>query len=365
MPKARRINPPPPATAFRIPSKLAQLHLGINLKKSGRRPASFAVLSARSLENPRHASQSSVGPPSAGGRILFIINPAAGANRALHRWSALRLDLLQKAFHLDQAFTRRPGETAGLAREAASQYDFLVAVGGDGTVSEVADGILSTPRSRATLAIVPFGTGNDLAGLLGIRTADEAVRSILAGHTRPIDAIRVQCLAQSAQVERYALLFAAVGIVAESLKKTSPAIKRIFGQHLAYPVGLVRALLSYQSPAMRVRCDLESFEDKFLFVAASNSEVAGGGMRIAPGARLDDGLLNINLVQSLGRWRAVLQLRRLCRGQHLDHPRVCYTTARELEIQTPSLEIAADGELIGRTPALIQVRPKALPVRVP
>jgi diacylglycerol kinase family enzyme len=107
-------------------------------------------------------------------------------------------------------------------------------------------------------------------------------------------------------------------------------------------------------------------EQQFLFVGASNTEIAGGGMRIAPGARIRDGLLNINLIGAMNRWAALKQLGRLCRGQHTRHPKVKYLTARTLSIESASsLEVAADGELIGHTPAMVSVRPNCLAVLTP
>jgi diacylglycerol kinase (ATP) len=89
-------------------------------------------------------------------------------------------------------------------------------------------------------------------------------------------------------------------------------------------------------------------------------------MKIAPNAKIDDGLLNVNLVEAVGRWGALLQLRRVCRGRHTGHPHVRYLTARRLEIVAPAeLDVAADGDLIGYTPARVLVQPKALRVFVP
>jgi len=123
------------------------------------------------------------------------------------------------------------------------------------------------------------------------------------------------------------------------------------------------ALWRYRPPRLHVVCDGELSEGTSFFVGASNGENAGGGMRIAPGARLDDGLLNVNLVGAIGRWEALKQLRRLSRRQHTTHPMVQYFTARNITIESePIAEVAADGELIGHTPARFVVKPRALAV---
>lgn len=299
-------------------------------------------------------------------RALFIINPSAGSNRARSRWAAFAPRLREAGIQADESFTTARGEAANLARQADGHYDLLVAVGGDGTISEVTDGMLSGKNNSAALAIVPFGTGNDYASALGVRTEADAISSLVSGRSRLIDVIEVHCKTRQKTIERRALLFAGVGIICEALRQTTGTVKRLFGQRLAYPVGLARALYSYRCPQMRIQCETQRYDERFLFVGASNTEIAGGGMRLAPGAQIDDGLLNVTLVSALSRWRAFKQLRRVCLGQHTTHPQVRYLAARSLQVDADEpLDVAVDGDLIGHTPARFEVRPKMLRVRVP
>jgi diacylglycerol kinase (ATP) len=295
--------------------------------------------------------------------ILFIVNPIAGAGQGRTRWRAFERRLGEQGIRGDHAITSAPGDALRLAAEAGPRCDVVVAVGGDGTVFEVCSGLLSTPDNKAALAIVPFGTGNDSAAAIGIRSEAEALEALRQGSLRQVDVIAMDCLIEGQLTRRHAFLFAAVGISGELLRQTTPAVKRLFGQKLAYPVGLLRALLSYRAPHLRVTCDERVAQGRFLFVGASNTERSGGGMRLAPGARIDDGLLNVNLIQAVGRWEAFLQVRRLCAGLHVTHPKVRYHTARRLEIEAdPPLEVQADGDLVGHTPASFEVRPGALRV---
>jgi diacylglycerol kinase (ATP) len=299
-------------------------------------------------------------------RVLFIINPTAGANQAGTRWTALEGRLRQAGVQAEPRFTTAPGGATEVARQAAGVYDLIVAVGGDGTASEVADGLLSAKSNSTALAVMPFGTGNDFAAALGVRTEGDAIGSIVSGRTRFVDVIEIQCGSKPKPVVRHALLFAGVGIVSETLRRTTGTVKRIFGTRLSYPVGLAWALCSHSSPRMRIQCDARNYDERFLFVGASNTEIAGGGMRIAPGARIDDGLLNVNLVRALGRLEGFKQLRRVCRGQHTTHPQVTYLAARSLEVEADQpLEVAADGDLVGYTPARFEIRSEVLQVRVP
>jgi diacylglycerol kinase (ATP) len=263
-------------------------------------------------------------------------------------------------------FTTCPGDARELGRQAAQDFDALVAVGGDGTAAEVTEGLLQAAAPRAALGLVPLGTGNDLAEALGMGTVAGAVRSLTGGQVKPIDVIEVRCQAQGRESVRHALLFAGVGIISEALKRTTPQLKRLFGPRLAYPAGLVHALASYQAQELEVTCDGEVLRQRCLFAGASNTPIAGGGLKIAPGARIDDGWLNVNLIGAMGRWRALRHLRRLSYGRHIDLPAVRYRPARRLVLGSPAgLEVAADGELVGHTPAEIRVLPGALRVLMP
>jgi YegS/Rv2252/BmrU family lipid kinase len=296
-------------------------------------------------------------------RILFIINPAAGAAQ---RWPAFDRAARTEGLSSDQILTADAGEAACLAQKFAAEYDVLAAVGGDGTISEVANGLVLSGARQCALGIVPAGTGNDAAAAVGIRAEDHALRILLFGRPRPIDLIEVSCQIDRKPGLRYALLFAGVGIVCESLKRTTRTLKRLFGHRRAYPVGLLRALWTYQAPRMRVSVGGQSFERPFLFAGASNTECAGGGMKIAPGAEIDDGMLNLNLIEKVGRWEALKQLRALCSGLHIHRPYVQYLVGHNLTIHAElSLEVAADGELIGHTPAQFTIKPKALQVLAP
>ena len=175
---------------------------------------------------------------------------------------------------------------------------------------------------------------------------------------KALDVIRVRCHASKGPIIRYALLYAGVGIAIEVVKRTTPGVKRLFGQRLSYPAGALRAIWAYRAPLMRVTCDGKAREGRFLLVSASNAEISGGGMRLAPGARMDDGLLDVNMCEAVNRLAAVVLLGKICRGRHTSHPRLRYFPARTVAVDAnPSIEAAADGELIGHTPAQFEVVP--------
>ncbi|MHB9134164.1 MAG: diacylglycerol/lipid kinase family protein [Armatimonadota bacterium] len=296
-------------------------------------------------------------------RILLITNPSAASGRATQRWDALLAGLRERGLTVEQAVTVHHGHGIEIAQQAAGQYDTIVAVGGDGTVHEVASGILLSGRDVA-MGIIPFGTGNDVASLLGIGSIEDGIAVLAEGEAHPLDAIQVRCRHHGETITRYALLYASVGFTGEVLKYTTPLVKRFFGSRYCYSAGFLRALFSYRSPRMTISTDGQTFTGPMFALVAGNAEYTGGGtMRLCPGARMDDGLMNINIVQALGKLEILRHFPRLLAGTHIDLPTVQYFPATSLTIDTELPQvISMDGDLFGETPATFSMMPGALRV---
>lgn len=297
----------------------------------------------------------------------MLVNATAAAGRAGQRWSRLRAELHRQSISFAELHTESPGQARAWAAQHAAEFDVVVAVGGDGTVNEVADGLLQAEASRAALGVLPLGTGNDVAHLLGVGRLADAVACLQSGQPARMDAIEIGCVAAGRPVIRHALLFASVGFAGALLRCTTPLVKRIFGPKGCYSVGLFRALPGFRAPLLRVRWDAEVMEGRFFLACAANSEAAGGGMmRLGPGARLDDGWLNLSLIGDLS-WLEVMRCFPLLRsGKHVHHPKVRYGLGREMEVtsQRP-LDVQMDGEVFGETPVTFRVRPQSLSALVP
>lgn len=300
-------------------------------------------------------------------RILLITNPAAAAGQAQDRLDALQLRLRQLASDVRFVTTTAPGHAAELARTAADDFDLVLAAGGDGTVREVASGLLSNSTRRAALGILPLGTGNDVATQLGLADVDAALAALETGLPHPLDVIEARWVEGNRPTVQHALLFAAAGFAADLLRLTGPTVKRWFGQRLSYPVGFFRALCHYRPPLMRVRADGREFAGRMLHVGAGNSEwVGGGAMRLSPGARMDDGRIEFCLIEALGRLEVLWRFPQLMRGTFPGHPKVRYFPGRELEIESdPPVSLALDGDVVGQTPATFHILPRALRVLIP
>jgi YegS/Rv2252/BmrU family lipid kinase len=299
-------------------------------------------------------------------RIGYIVNPAAAAGRALPRWHAARAELWRRGLAGPEHLCGKPGDGIAQARNLAATADVMVAIGGDGTVSEVASGLLQS-RAAACLAILPFGTGNDIASQVGVRTLAQAMDLLAHGQPRLMDAIEVQYLDETGPTIRHALCFASIGFAGELLRQTTPAIKRWFGQRCCYSVGFLRALATYRPPQVRVQTEAAAFAGRWLHICAGNLERAGGGaMRLSPGARCDDGQLDICLIEAMSRLATAWHFPKLLRGTFVGHPRVRYFPGTQLVLETNHpVPLQLDGDLIGTTPARFCLQPARLPVLIP
>ncbi len=296
-------------------------------------------------------------------RILLIANPASGQHRGERRLAQASERLASLGHAVTAALTESAGHATRLAKSNAPDFEIIAALGGDGTVNEVANGLMAVePGERPALATLPVGTGNDVALTYGLAHFESAIDALAKGSTRTLDVIRVQLMRDGKSVTRHALLFVAAGFAAEVIRKTGPRVKRIFGRRFSYSVGLFRALASFRAPEFSVKWDGGKTAGRMFQVCAGNTEFAAGGvMRISPGARPDDGLLNISLVDALGRLQIVRRFPSILSGRYVEDERVDYFTGKRLEIDAvPPAELQADGDIIGTTPATIELLPGAL-----
>ena len=301
-------------------------------------------------------------------RILLIANPASGRRRGEQRLAVARTQLEALGHAVTAALTESAGHATRLAKSNAPDFEIVAALGGDGTVNEVANGLMAVePGERPALATLPAGTGNDVALAFGLAHFESAIDALANGGTRTLDVIRVQLMRDGEPVTRHALLFVAAGFAAEVIRKTGPRVKRLFGRRFSYSVGLFRALASFRAPEFSVKWDGGEKRGRMFQVCTGNTEFgAGGVMRISPGARPDDGLLNISLVGALGRLQIVRRFPSILSGRYVEDERVDYFTGKRLEIDAvPPAEIQADGDIIGTTPATIELLPGALRLVTP
>lgn len=304
-------------------------------------------------------------------RTLFIVNPAAGHGRAGGRWEKAR-ELAQRIYpDLELARTEKPGHGRELAREAVSAgVELIVAVGGDGTVGEVIDGYLSVPehvRHSSVLATFPAGSGCDFAKHMGVPSEPEAWAKFLAeGKRRRIDAGRATFRgADGAPRSRHFLNVAALGLPGEVAVSVARHGK-ILGGTLTYLVEGALAVLTAKARRMRLVIDgVEEAPAAYHLVAAANTSTFGGGMKLAPEADAEDGLLDLLTIADMPRLELMALLPRAHSGGHLGRRGVALRRARRIEIHSDEdLPLNIDGDADGTAPVVFEALPKAVAFRI-
>jgi diacylglycerol kinase (ATP) len=302
---------------------------------------------------------------------LFIINPVSGGGAALKAWRASRPALLAANVAIHEHVTASAGDAIEVTRAAIIRgMTRIVAVGGDGTLSEVVNGYLDDSgrpiNPQAAIGVLPGGTGADFCKTLGITTRAQAIRAISGATSKIIDAGRITLNDTRGQAFTRAFVnlasFGLGGDTAMWVNRWRGKRSRLLKGRAKYALAALRALDGYRNHGVRVRLDQESelaIDSNLLVVA--NGKFAGGGMMLAPDARLDDGLFDLILADGATRWDIIKELPRIGRGGHLKNPKVSQHRARSVSItaQEP-LGIDVDGDFAGYTPAELVVLPSVV-----
>jgi diacylglycerol kinase (ATP) len=254
-----------------------------------------------------------------------------------------------------------------LARRAVDDgAQLLVVVGGDGSLHEVADGIVGAGGS-AEVAVLMRGTGMDFARTYAIPTEPERAFDVaLNGRTREIDVVRVTFRAWAgAERVEHLVNVGSVGMSADTARRANMRSKRLGGKPTFF-LTLVESFLRWRNVEMRVRVGDESRTGKMTSVVVANGQYHGGSMWLAPEAEPDDGLLDVVVIGDITKADFVRSVGRIYRGTHLTHPKIELLRGPRVEIDADEpIPIELDGEQPGTTPARFEIVPRALKIRVP
>jgi len=296
----------------------------------------------------------------------IIINPVAGAKSTRRKWSRIRRLLKHVGLSFDYEYTEGVGHAIELARAAASDgYRYLVAVGGDGTVNEVANGILSSTNSTTPLGIVSTGTGSDFVRSVGIPRDYASACSFLTSSRRLlIDVGVVEYQRQGQTLKRFFVNAAGVGFDA-AVVETTERLPKYFGGTIPYLAGLMRTLFGYRNKSVVLRIDDKVESSRILSVVVSNGCYLGGGMHMAPEASLNDSLLDVVVIGDVGKFELLKALPMVYKGTHGTHPKVSIEKASNITVKSSErMLVHADGELLGEGPASFWLMPAALSIVV-
>ena len=324
------------------------------------------------------------------GQIWFaVVNAYAASMTALSYWEKAENMFRQKGLLFHGTRTGKGGNVAELTFDACmAGYRKFIAVGGDGTVHDVLNGIAGFLEwgaasgrklsfSDFTLAVIPVGSGNDWIKTYGMSPALEAaVDTLVAGVSRPQDVVRVSMLdsfALPAKIElsvSYMVNVAGIGLDADVCAKVNAKKKQGKKGKLLYVTSLVKSIMERQATSIRIICDDNTVFDGPIFSAAFGvGKYSGGGMRQTPAAVPDDGLLDLTVIPEIPMRRISKEAYRLFTGSLLEVPEVVSARARSIVIQSSDdrqqLPVQVDGEVVGKLPVMMQVLDSQINVVVP
>lgn len=277
-------------------------------------------------------------------KAKIILNPYANRWGAKAQVPAIESACRDAGLEFDLVQTAAPGHGKKEAASAASgKYDAVVAAGGDGTVSEVVNGLISASGGATLpLGIIPIGTGNDFSDMAGLPgNVSQAVHTIAGGATRPVDAGRIEADANTHYFDNNCALAMEPLVSIENMRMTR------FSGNLRYVVALIKALLKLKAWHMRIAWDGGDYEGPAYLLSVCNSPRTGGIFPMAPGAKIDDGLFDFVFAPELPKTTVLSIVVRLFRGTHVHHEAVTFARTRGLTISSePGTPIHADGELL-------------------
>lgn len=305
--------------------------------------------------------------------MLIIVNPRSADGQVARRWSAIEAKLRRALGDVEIRHTAAPGHATSICRDALLRgvRDVLV-LGGDGTLSEAVSGYFRDGQpidARASIGLLPYGTGGDFRRTIELpEDLDEAARRLAHSSTKRIDVGRLHFTREDGgPAERYFVNIASFGIgglVDRIVNRDYKPLGRMLGGRAAFLAGTVHALTRYRNQRVRLRLDGGDATGVTINnVAVCNGKFFGGGMKVAPDARIDDGRFDVVVFGDLRLRDIIAQGRHLYRGTHLGLEHVHHAHASRVEaepVDRQDILLDVDGEQPGRLPATFEVLPGSL-----
>jgi diacylglycerol kinase (ATP) len=302
------------------------------------------------------------------GELVFLVNPASANGSTGARWPEISRRAAEAGIVGETLFSTGPGEITELAERAvADGARTIVAVGGDGTVYETVNGLMRADAARVELAVIGRGTGKDFVRSHGIPTSIAgALETIRAGRTRIVDAGRARYTAwDGSAAESWFANFGGAGISGAIARRANESSKALGGR-ASFVWATVAVFARWRSEAVEIALGDERRSGRYFEILAMLGEYTAGGMRMAPGASVADGLLDAVLIGDVTKADFVRTFPKVYRGRHLGHPKIELLRAPTVSVEAERpLPVALDGEQPGTTPVAFEVVPNALRLRVP
>ncbi len=300
-------------------------------------------------------------------KAAVVINPASGGGLGGKRWPKIAAALKEEGLTFVHCFTEKTGDATEITRRFLQEgYELIVSVGGDGTNNEVVNGFFHQNRAvreSAAIGFISTGSGSDLIKTLGIpKDFNGAARHLIKSPVRPVDVGRVAYINNRGIPEsRFFINVAGLGLDGDTVRRVTRTSK-LMGGFLSFLWGTVVSLLLYKNKKMAISVDGKFIcDEQVTVVVIGNGSYFGGGMFVAPNAKIDDGLFDIIIMRNLSKKELLINLPGVYRGTHLSNPKVTSLRGKTITVssdQDALLEL--DGEQPGRASAEIIIVPLAI-----
>lgn len=301
---------------------------------------------------------------------LVLVNPNAGLRAGEKDWPEINNLLLEHGFDFDVVFTNKPFQGIELSRELITEkgYQKIIAVGGDGTLNEVVNGIFQQQRYASTditLGMITVGTGNDWARMYGFpQKYKKAIKILRNERTFLQDVGKVKYRYDAGDKSRYFVNMAGMGYDALIAKKTNLMKAKGRGGTSLYLFNLLTGLFQYENTRFNIIVDGQQvFDGEVFSMSIGICKYNGGGMMQLPNAIPDDGLFDMTIIKKTSKFRVVTNIKKLYDGSFTQMPEVATHTGKRISITaTPrhSIHLETDGESLGTSPLDFEIVPKAV-----
>lgn len=299
---------------------------------------------------------------------LVVVNPNAGKKRGFKDWARIESLLRENGVDTEVRFTERQRHAIEIAATGISEgFRNIVAVGGDGTMNEVVNGVLGqnfVPPNQITLAMITVGTGNDWGKMFRVPNNYEgAIRLIKEYNTCITDAGVVTYESDHGKGKRYFINIAGLGFDALVVRRTNAQKEKGRNGKAIYFYNLLMSLLFYKHTHTDVIIDGNMVSNQTFTISLGIGKYSGGGMRQTPNAIHDDGLFDITIIKRMRKGEIIRSLKKLYDGTILDHPKIEGHTGKNIFINSqPPIHLEADGESLGFSPIEFNIIPGAVNV---
>lgn len=292
-------------------------------------------------------------------KFIVIVNPFSGKKQGLEIFDKIKQKFDSKNIDLTLIRTEFPGHAERIIKECNFEnYNGILMIGGDGTFHEIVNGMFNRrDKKKIPIGIIPGGTGNSFMLDLGIIDPNDAVDRILLNKTRFVDIIKLDM----GQTVKYSInlvgwgMITDIGLTAENLRWMGNA---------RYTISAIIHIFFKNDRKAKFEVNGKRSVNNYMFVIGCNSINVGKGMRMAPKAKLDDGLMDIIVVDSnISRLRLLAVLPKLFKGTHIDEPEVQYYQSKKFSLIPDNDDsLIIDGEMIGKTPIVAEIIPGSVEI---